>query len=191
MSRRPLVLASQSPRRVELLHAAGYDFEVLPVEVTEAHDENLSPQALTTANATLKAKAGSILRPGAVVIGADTLVYLDDLPLGKPKDMEEAKSMLRRLSGRAHHVCTGVSLASEGGMRVHEFAVISHVVFKTLTEADIEAYYTRVNPLDKAGAYAIQEHGEQIIERTDGSWSNIMGLPMERLTDELETVLAG
>ena len=191
MSRQALVLASQSPRRVELMREAGYVFEVLPVDVTEAHDESLSPEALTTANATLKAVAGAVLRPDAVVIGADTLVYLDDLPLGKPKDMEEAKSMLRRLSGRAHHVCTGVSVASEGGRRVHEFAVISHVVFKTLTEADIEAYYSRVNPLDKAGAYAIQEYGERIIERTDGSWSNIMGLPMERLSEELETVLDG
>ena len=191
MSRRTLVLASQSPRRVELMREAGYDFEVLPVDVTEAHDESLSPEALTTANATLKAVAGAVLRPDAVVIGADTLVYLDHLPLGKPRDLEEAASMLRRLSGRAHHVCTGVSLASEGGARVQRFAVISHVVFKTLTDADIAAYYSMVNPLDKAGAYAIQEHGERIIERTEGSWSNIMGLPMERLREELETGLDG
>lgn len=179
-----LVLASQSPRRVALLQEAGFEFETLPVDVEEAHDAALSPEQLTTANATAKALAGSQLRPGAVVIGADTLVYLDGEPLGKPRDMGEAVSMLKKLSGRPHHVCTGVALARDGAV-VRQFAVISHVVFRPLTDEVIRDYYSKINPLDKAGAYAIQEHGGMIVDHTEGSWSNIVGLPMERLLDEL------
>ncbi len=188
-----LVLASQSPRRVELMADAGYEFETLPVDVVESHDPTLSPESLTIENATLKAVAGARLRPDALVIGADTLVYLDGAPLGKPRDMIEAVSMLRRLSGHAHHVCTGVALARSGGAGLRTFAVISHVVFKKLTDEIIHAYYARVHPLDKAGAYAIQEHGDSIVDHTEGSWSNIVGLPMERLREELaaEGVEAG
>lgn len=182
-----LVLASQSPRRVELMQEAGYDFEMLPVDVEEAHDAALTPEQLTVDNATHKAVAGSRLRPGALVIGADTLVYLDGEPLGKPRDMSEAVSMLKKLSGRPHHVCTGVALARGGGA-VRQFAVISHVVFKTLTDEVIRDYYTKINPLDKAGAYAIQEHGGMIVDHTEGSWSNIVGLPMERLREELASL---
>jgi septum formation protein len=185
----PIILASQSPRRVQLMREAGFDFEVLAVDVEESHDPVLTPQQLTTQNALLKARAGAILRPDALVIGADTLVYLDQQPLGKPRDLIEAEQMLRRLSGRAHHVCTGVAMAKDGGNEVHSFAVISDVVFRSLTDAEIRAYYALVNPLDKAGAYAIQEHGERIIESTQGSWSNIMGLPMEQLCTELNQVL--
>lgn len=180
----PLVLASQSPRRVDLMREAGYEFEILPVDVQEAHDAALTPAQLTIDNAALKALAGSRLRAGAVVIGADTLVYLDGTPLGKPRDMTDAVAMLKNLSGRPHHVCTGVVLARDGAV-LREIAVVSHVVFKTLTDAGIADYYSKVNPLDKAGAYAIQEHGQTIIDHTEGSWSNIVGLPMERLREEL------
>ena len=182
---RPIVLASQSPRRVELLRAAGFDFEILPADVEELHDPALAPEQLTVANASAKAVATARLRPDALVIGADTLVYLDGHPLGKPRDLDEAAAMLRRLSGRAHEVCTGVALASEGGARVKSFCVVSHVIFKPLTEDTIRDYYERVNPLDKAGAYAIQEHGHMIVHRTEGSWSNIVGLPMEALIEAL------
>lgn len=181
----PLVLASQSPRRIEMMREAGYEFETLPVDVEESHDPALTPEQLTIENATLKAVAGARLRPDAVVIGADTLVYLDGEPLGKPRDMEHAVLMLRQLSGKAHHVCTGGALAQNGGATVRPFAVISHVVFKTLSDAVIRDYYAKVDPLDKAGAYAIQEHGGMIIDHTEGSWSNIVGLPMERLREEL------
>lgn len=181
----PLVLASQSPRRVELLQQAGFIFETLPVDVEESHDPALTPEQLTVANATLKAVAGARLRRDAVVIGADTLVYLDGAPLGKPRDMADAVLMIKKLSGKAHHVCTGVALAQSGGAVVRPFAIISHVVFKPLSDAIISDYYGKVNPLDKAGAYAIQEHGGMIIDHTEGSWSNIVGLPMERLLEEL------
>jgi septum formation protein len=181
----PLVLASQSPRRVELMMAAGYHFEVVVPQVEEAHDPSLSPAALTVENARRKALAAAVIKPEALCIGADTLVYLDGEPLGKPSDMDEAQAMLRRLSGRAHEVCTGVFLAWAGGAGGRGFHVISRVCFKPLTEADIHTYHALVNPLDKAGAYGIQEHGEMIISRHEGSWSNVMGLPMETLVEEL------
>ena len=182
---RPIVLASQSPRRIELLRAAGYEFEVLPADVEELHDPALAPEQLTVANATAKAAASARLRPDALVIGADTLVYLDGHPLGKPRDLDEAAGMLRRLSGRAHEVCTGVALATEGGGQVRSFCVVSHVIFKPITDETICSYYAKVNPLDKAGAYGIQEHGDMIVHHTEGSWSNIVGLPMEALAEAL------
>lgn len=183
---RPLVLASQSPRRVELMREAGYAFEIIVPQVEEAHDGSLTPQALTVENARRKATAAAALSAEALCIGADTLVYLDGEPLGKPADRDEALAMLRRLSGRAHEVCTGVYLAWERGRQGRGFHVISEVIFKPLTDDMILAYHERVNPLDKAGAYGIQEHGDMIISGHAGSWTNVMGLPMERLVQELE-----
>lgn len=180
-----LVLASQSPRRVELMGGAGFRFEIVLPEVEEAHDATLSPEALTVENARRKAVAGAQMKPGAFVIGADTLVYVDGVPLGKPGDHAEALQMLRQLSGRAHEVCTGVYLAWAGGAQGRGFHVISHVVFKELSDEAILAYHAKVNPLDKAGAYGIQECGELILNGYEGSWTNVMGLPMERLMEEL------
>lgn len=181
----PLVLASQSPRRIELLREAGYAFDILIPDVEEAHDASLTPEALTVENARRKAAAGAALRPEALVIGADTLVYVDGDPLGKPKDLDEALAMMRRLSGRQHQVCTGVYLAREGGSAGQGFHVITEVAFKPLTNALIQAYHARVNPLDKAGAYGIQECSEMILDQYEGSWTNVMGLPMEKLVEVL------
>ncbi len=184
---RPLVLASASPRRTSLLNEAGLAHRVVPADgVEEAHDASLSPAELTEANARLKAAAVSRMHPEALVIGADTLVYLDDEPLGKPADLEEARVMLGRLSGRAHVVCTGVCLAGGGGGEIRTFHVLTQVVFKPLTQEGIAAYLSLVNPLDKAGSYGAQEQGEMIIERIDGSWSNVVGLPMEKLVEMLQ-----
>ena len=182
---RPLILASASPRRVELMEEAGYSFQVLVPDVEEAHDEALRCEELTIENAKLKALAIAAKEPVAVVIAADTLVYLDQKPLGKPQDMEEAATMLRRLSGRVHEVCTGVAIAADGGRRTACFHVISEVEFKPLTDEIISEYHRRIQPLDKAGAYAIQDESAMIIERISGSWSNVKGLPMERLREEL------
>lgn len=187
--RRPLVLASQSPRRIELMREAGYDFEILVPEVEEAHDASLTPEALTIENAGLKARAGARLRPDALVIGADTLVYVDGEPLGKPRDLDQALAMMRRLSGRIHEVCTGVVLAWNAGEDQHGFHVITEVTFLPLTDDVIRAYHARVTPLDKAGAYGIQEASEMILESYAGSWTNVMGLPMERLVEELKAFL--
>jgi len=185
----PLVLASASPRRVELMRDAGYTFEVLVPEVEEIHDESLSCEALTVENARLKALAIAPLRPDALVIAADTLVYLHGVPLGKPRDMEDAARMLERLSGHTHQVCTGVAVASKGGAELHRFHVISDVTFKPLSPAVIRDYHSRIQPLDKAGAYAVQDESAMIIEEVRGSWSNVKGLPMERLREELEALL--
>lgn len=181
----PLLLASGSPRRAQLLREAGHPFDLLVPDVEEAHDATLTPEALTVENARRKATAAAAQRPHSLALGADTLVYLDGEPLGKPATLEEAAAMLRRLSGRGHEVCTGVWLAWQGGEKGTGFHVISRVLFKPLTDAEIHAYHARVNPLDKAGAYGIQEHGDMIIDHHEGSWTNIMGLPMEALAARL------
>jgi septum formation protein len=180
-----LVLASASPRRDELMREAGYTFEVLVPQVEEAHDESLTCEELTMANALLKAKAIALEQPDAVVIGADTLVYLNGVPLGKPADMEDAAAMLHRLSGHTHQVCTGVALVCVNEGIEQTFPVISAVTFKALTEEIIRDYHSRIEPLDKAGAYAVQDESAMIIEEVSGSWSNVKGLPMEALSEAL------
>ena len=179
-----LVLASTSPRRADLLREAGIEFDVVKIDVEEAHDASLSPEALTVENARRKAVAGSYVRAGELVLGADTLVYVDGDPLAKPADMQEALSMVRRLSGRTHEVATGVVLARDG-LVVEAFHVITHVTFKTLSDETIRDYHTKVNPLDKAGGYGIQAHTDMLLERMDGSFTNVVGLPVERLLEVL------
>jgi len=179
-----LVLASASPRRAELLREAGVRIDVISPDVEEAHDASLTPEQLTVENARRKALAGSAMRPGRLVLGADTLVYVDGDPLAKPADMEEALRMVRRLSGRSHEVCTGVVLARDGAV-VEAFHVITHVTFKQLTDDTIRDYHSKVNPLDKAGAYGIQAHTDMLLERMDGSFTNVVGLPVERLMEVL------
>ncbi len=189
MSPRPLVLASASPRRVDLLREAGFDFEIVVPQVEEAHDATLTPEQLTVENARRKALVVSLFKPGALVIGADTLVYVDGEPLGKPADMQEALTMVRRLSGRAHEVCTGVAFARDGRIE-RELHVITHVIFKTLSDALILDYHSKLNPLDKAGAYGIQEHTEMLLERMEGSFTNVVGLPVDEVAAALRELSA-
>ncbi len=182
----PLILASASPRRHTLLGELVDDFSVAAADgVEEAHDAAASPAALTEHNARLKATAVAIAHPGALVLGADTLVYLDAEPLGKPATLAEAAGMLRRLAGRTHTVCTGVCLAGPGAGEVQVFHDLTQVVLRPLDDAAIADYLARVPVLDKAGAYAAQEYGHLIIERIDGSWSNVVGLPLEALAPRL------
>ena len=188
MSGRPLVLASASPRRLDLLCQAGFVFEIVLPQVEEAHNAALTPAQLTLENARRKALAVSLTRPRALVIGADTLVYVDGDPLAKPADMEEALHMVRRLSGRTHEVCTGVAFAC-GGTVARELHVITYVTFKPLTDELIRAYHARVNPLDKAGAYGIQECTEMLLDRMTGSFTNVVGLPVEEVTAALHELL--
>jgi septum formation protein len=187
---RRLVLASQSPRRAELLRAHGFEgFEICAPDVEEAHDEAMSPEALTLANARLKARVVAGQRGDAVVVAADTLVYVDGVPLGKPGDLAEGRRMLERLSGRAHQVCTGVVMVWDGGAAEEAFAVVTEVVFKGLSAEVIEAYHAVCDPLDKAGGYGIQDGTEMILEGITGSFSNVMGLPMEEVGPRLRRVL--
>lgn len=183
----PLILASISPRRKEILEELGYAFEIQSRDVEEAHVEELSPEDLTTHNALLKARAVALDYPQAIVLGADTLVYLDGQPLGKPKTREEAYQMLKRLSGKVHYVCTGVALVHEASGRQHCFSVLSEVEFKELSDELIVEYHRLINPMDKAGAYAIQEESDRIIAQIRGSWNNVKGLPSEQLVIELQS----
>ena len=176
----PVVLASSSPRRRELLEQAGVSFEVVASPAEEVHDAAMQPDLLCELNATLKAAAVAVMRPDATVIGSDTLVFIDDLPLGKPANLDEARGMLRRLSGRTHRVCTGVCVIYPGGGK-NVFHDTTEVTFLALDDAAIEAYFALVNPLDKAGAYGIQESGERIIAGIRGNFDNVMGLPVAKV----------
>ena len=182
-----LILASQSPRRVELLKGAGFTFHIQVPDTEEAHDAALSPADLTLENARRKALCVAADNPGDFVLGADTLVYVDGEPLAKPADLGEARAMLRRLSGRWHEVCTGVALVQGPDIVLEEIPVITRVLFMPLDEAAITAYHQRCDPLDKAGGYGIQDASEVIIDRIEGSWSNVVGLPMERVSAALTT----
>lgn len=184
----PIVLASASPRRRELLERAGVLFEVVVSPAEEIHDASLKPEVLCELNAVLKATAIAEQRPDATVIGSDTLVFIDGQPLGKPVDLEEARGMLRRLAGRTHRVCTGVCVIFPSGAK-KVFHGITEVDFLPLEEAEIDAYFARVNPLDKAGAYGIQEHGERIVAGIRGSFDNVMGLPVDKVVEALATPL--
>lgn len=183
----PIVLASSSPRRRELLAAAGLIFEVMHSPAEEIHDATMRPDLLCELNATLKAEAVALLRPDATVIGSDTLVFIDDLPLGKPRDLTEARDMLKRLSGRTHRVCTGVCVIHPGG-RKNVFHDTTEVTFLPLDDAAIDGYFSLVNPLDKAGAYGIQESGELIIAGISGSYENVMGLPVAKVIEALDEI---
>jgi len=180
-----VILASSSPRRRELLENAGLKFEVITSPAKEVHDASIPLEELCELNAGLKAEAVATQHSDAVVIGSDTLVYIDETPLGKPADLVEARAMLRQLSGRTHQVCTAVCIMQQGGEK-RLFNDTTEVCFKTLEDADIEAYIQKVNALDKAGAYGIQEHGELIIEAIEGRFDTVMGLPVELVLEALE-----
>jgi len=182
----PLILASASPRRSELLGSLVPDFTVVTAdEVEEAHDAALTPAELTEHNARLKAAAVARRHPGALVLGADTLVYLNGEPLGKPASLDEAAATLRRLAGRTHTVCTGVCLCGPAADEAASFHNLTRVTFLPLDDGTIAEYLGKVHVLDKAGAYAAQEHGGLIIEDMEGSWSNVVGLPLEALAARL------
>ena len=175
----PLILASGSPRRRELLAQLGVPFEVVTALIEEHEDPATDPRAMVAHNAALKADWVAARRPEALVLGADTTVFVDGLALNKPRDAAEARTMLRRLSGRVHTVFTGLALRQAAtGLKIDE-GVASEVTFRVLDEATIEAYLARVHTLDKAGGYAIQEHREMIVAGHTGSLTNIVGLPVE------------
>jgi nucleoside triphosphate pyrophosphatase len=181
----PLILASASPRRTELLRQLKLEFEIVPADVPEVLDENLSPLELCQLNAHRKARAVAKKIPDALVLGADTLVFLDHKIFGKPADADDAKKMLMQLQGRTHQVVTGVSLIHLRTHREKIFAASTDVTFRALTPEQIDEYLAKVNPLDKAGAYAIQESGELIVSEISGSFSNVVGLPVEKVESEL------
>jgi septum formation protein len=174
-----LILASGSPRRVQLLREASFDPEVVCPEVAELSCQFLTPSELTRFNARLKAAAVAARFPGSVVLGADTVVALGLEVFGKPQDLDDAHRMLQKLVGKTHEVITGIAMIETNSARLTLRAVSSTVTFRSLSTKEIEEYLKAVNPLDKAGSYAAQESANAIIERIDGSFTNVVGLPME------------
>jgi septum formation protein len=154
-------------------------FDVVTARVTEHEEPSTDPRVMVAHNAALKADWVSMRHPDAIVLGADTTVFIDSQALNKPRDLDDARAMLRRLSGRTHTVFTGMAIRRQrDGLRLDE-GVASEVTFKILDAAVIEAYLAQVHVLDKAGSYAIQEHGDLIVAGYTGSWTNIVGLPIE------------
>lgn len=181
---KPLVLASESPRRLQLLREAGWEVEVDVSGADEIEDHSLQPDFLALENARLKWRAIAARRPADFIVAADTVVWRDGKFYGKPADLEDARRMLAFLVGRSHEVVTGV-VAGRLADPV-EFAERSLVTFHDLTPASIEGYLSSINPLDKAGGYAAQDDEGRLIARIEGSLSNVIGLPMERLAEVLQ-----
>lgn len=182
-----IILASNSPRRKELLSGLGVDYEVktLP-DVDESYPDGLSGEEIAKHIARGKAEAyRSLIQADELVITADTIVWLDGTVMGKPKDEEEAKDMLMRLSGKTHQVITGVCLTTATTQKT--FATVTDVTFATLTDEEVDYYVTRYQPMDKAGSYGVQEWiGFVGVENLSGSYFNVMGLPIQRLYTELK-----
>jgi septum formation protein len=178
------VLASASPRRAELLARAGIDFDTRPAHVDETPWPGEEPEAHVRRLAEAKARAVAVDHRGALVLGSDTIVVLDGRILGKPLDADEARAMLRALSGRAHDVLTGVALVIGDEARVD--VCRTRVWFRTLTAAEIDGYVATGEPMDKAGAYGIQGGAARFVERIEGSRSNVVGLPVEVVRAMLE-----
>ena len=184
----PVILASASPRRSQLLASMDIEFEVVP-----SHDEELVDgydfiPDLCEANARIKAEPIADMHPECLVIAADTMVYLEDTLFGKPTDIDDAHRMLTRLQGRTHQVTTGVSLIYHNEEISKSFSVITNVTFLSLDAGQISEYLAKIDPLDKAGGYAIQEHKQMIAKRVSGSVSIVVGLPVERLKEELNNL---
>ena len=184
----PVILASASPRRSELLASMDIEFEVVPSHVEELIDGYDFIPDLCEANARIKAEPIADMHPECLVIAADTMVYLEDTLYGKPTDIDDAHRMLTRLQGRTHQVTTGVSLIYHNEEISKSFSVITNVTFLSLDAGQISEYLAKIDPLDKAGGYAIQEHKQMIAKRVSGSISNVVGLPVERLKEELNNL---
>ena|SRR5258706_996000 len=182
----PIILASESPRRVELLRRLAADFKIVPSDAPEIHQEQLTAGETVQINAYRKARTVAKKYPDALVVAADTLVYLKSELFGKPKKLEQAYEMLERLQGNTHQVITGVCLLNLRNHRQKLFTETTSVRFRKLDAVKIRRYLSKVNPLDKAGAYAIQEEGDTLVESFSGSYTNVVGLPLERLKAELD-----
>jgi len=182
-----IILASNSPRRRELLSGLGLDYEVRTLPgIDESYPDTLQGEEIPVYISSKKASAYlDALKDNELLITADTIVWLDGRVLGKPADEDEARQMLRDLSGKTHQVITGVTLATTTFQK--SFASVSQVTFASLTEEEISYYVSHYHPMDKAGSYGVQEWiGFIGVERIEGSYFNVMGLPVQRLYRELK-----
>lgn len=171
-----LILASSSPRRRELLTQAALHFDILPADIDETQRPHEGPAAYVQRMALEKARAVHARHPEALILGADTTVVLNGEVLAKPADRADAERMLRALSGRTHHVHTGVVLLSASAQRTH--VETTAVTFAPISEAELEHYIDSAEPYDKAGAYGIQGYAARWIPRIEGDYFNVMGLPL-------------
>lgn len=178
------ILASASPRRAELLRQLGLEFQVVPSNVPEVQGGVLSAGEVAQINAYRKARAVSEMHPDAITLGVDTVVALENLLFGKPATMREAEEMLMALQGRRHKVVTGVCMIHLWAHRRKVFFDQTDVTFRALTLKQIRHYLAQTNPLDKAGAYGIQDQGDVLVEAISGSFTNVIGLPLERFEAE-------
>lgn len=178
-----LVLASASPRRAQLLKEHGYTFEVIapPLEEPARLSDGLSPVQLAEALSFFKARSVAETIPDGWVLGADTIATLHGEVFGKPRDRHDARRILRSISGTSHQVVTGVSLVEAGGGRRLIRHDITTVVMRALSDRELDDYLDSNEWVGKAGAYGIQDHGDAFVERVEGSFTNVVGLPMERL----------
>ncbi len=179
-----LILASASPRRADLLRQLGLEFQVMPSDIPELQGGSLSAGEVAQINAYRKARGISKKLPDAVVVGVDTVVAADNQIFGKPATIREAEQMLLALQGREHQVVTGVCLIHLRGHRQKVFFEQTDVTFRRLTLKQIRHYHSQTNPLDKAGGYGIQDQGDVLVEAISGSFTNVIGLPLERFQAE-------
>lgn len=185
-----LILASASPRRQDLLKLLPYEFAVLPADIDETQHEHERPIDYVTRLALEKARKIAVLHPDSYVIGADTIVVLDNLVLGKPKDEEDAQKILSQLSGLIHQVISSYAVVSEARNFLIQKTVITEVEFNLITEKDIVDYVATKEPMDKAGAYALQGIAAKFIRRINGSHTNVIGLDIASLKIDLEKILS-
>ncbi|HEY3914705.1 MAG TPA: Maf family protein [Verrucomicrobiae bacterium] len=184
MNSSTLILASASPRRADLLRQIGLDFKVVPSNIPEVEAGVLSAGEVAQINAYRKAWAVSKKYPDAFILGVDTLVVVAGRVFGKPSTLREAEQMLLALQGKRHQVVTGVCLIHLRGHRQKVFAEYTDVTFRPLTLEQIRHYHQQTNPLDKAGGYGIQDQGDVLVESISGSFTNVIGLPLERFEAE-------
>jgi septum formation protein len=183
---KPVVLASSSPRRKELLEKAGLKFSVDPSETDEKLGESSGPEELAKSISLMKARSAAQRHPGSIIIAADTFGVLDGRLLGKPDDAAHARRMLKQMSGKCHEVLTGFTIIDSGSGKAVSRVVRTKVYFKELSSGQIDKYVESGEPLGKAGAYAIQGSGAALVERIDGDYFNVVGLPVRELARELK-----
>ena len=177
------ILASQSPRRRGLLAMLGLEFEIFTADIDETMDPALSAEQAVAAVCERKARAVGEGHPGRLIVAADTIVVVDETILGKPHCKDEARAMLHSLSGRSHRVMTGFCLWRDGACETH--VETTKLWFRDLSDGEIDAYVATGSPMDKAGAYGIQDQAAVFVQRLEGDYYNVMGLPLCALTQAL------
>ncbi len=181
-----VILASASPRRKRLLKLLGLEFRIIPSDIPEKLNPRYKPKRQAEILSLQKARAVAAKQNNALVIGADTLVIIDMEVIGKPKDAKDARRILKKLSGRTHSVITGFTIIDTASKKTVSKSVETKIRFKKLNDREIKNYVEKEKPFDNAGAYMIQERGSVLVEKIEGDYFNVVGLPLHRLSEELK-----